>query len=281
MNANVYSASLVVSLVLCPCLALAQPVPHIPIDCDNISIAECSKQLPFVVVMDPVIAAHKTILNKISATPLDGLRRMLDDSGITNYVISFDQIKNNATVSYILNKTSGDASGVLPNVGNPTIEGGEAFPPPVGGVQPQQIASYPGDMSIEELKARADKANDIKTIDQDEEISLLSGEKVSLRQLQAKQERAGVSVPAGDLNLSPVAGGVRLSYDDLKASQMRVDAAAQEVRGITLLEGVTISHEELKSLHELGKSTEGTAKGFRLQNNASLPSEPGLITVEQ
>lgn len=281
MKTNLYSAILAASLAICPCLALAQPMSNISIDCDNISIAECSKQLPFAVVMDPAIAAHKTILRKISAMPLDGLRLMLDDSGVTNYVISFDQIKNNATVSYVSNKASGEASGVLPNVENPTMDRGEASPPLVDGGQSQQIASYPGEMSADELKARADKANELKIIDPDEEISLLGGEKVSLRQLQAKQERAGISVPAGDLNLSPVAGGEQLSYDDLKASQMRVDAAAQEVRGVTLLEGVTISPEKLKSLRELGKSTEGAAKGLRLKISASSPSEPGLVTVEQ
>lgn len=281
MKMSVFSASVAVSLAMFPCLVLAQTTHPIAIDCDNISIEECSKQLPFSVTMDAAIAAHEIVFHKITTTPLDDLRRMLDDSGIANYVIFFDREKNNVIISYLTNKNSADVAGVLPNGGNSTIVEGKTIPQPVGGEQPQQVIPYPGEISIPELNARAAKENDLNAIDPDEEISLLGGEKISLRQLQAWQKRVDVSIPAGEMNLSPVPGGEILTYDDLKEMKMKSDAAAQEVGELPLLNGARISREELESLLKLGKTTEGAAKGFLLQNNASLPSGPGLITIKQ
>jgi len=293
-----------VMFVLMPNFASAQDDPKVSFACDDVSIRECVQKLPLSVTMDEFIASQKVRIQLAEVTPADGLSQIMEASGISNYVVLYDQAGKHATVS---NLAAGSKAGAETNPltsTSPTLpETSVPAKNPEAVAQAQKAPSQPSFPSEKELEALVEASKSAPPVGPDTVLEFPGGAKITVRQLQADQERAAgasvspsqqIMIPGGDTSLTlqslnekqrsadkatadPTAQlsipGVEkpLTLQDLKTKQAGANNASKNVQQITLPNGIVLNAEQLKDAKGNKQSTTTSVNNADVGSSAKNP----------
>lgn len=215
------------------------PSETIELECVNTTVKDCARSVTSCVILDSLLGSKKLTIKLKAKDQIEALNQMLQAVGAVNFGVQFDN--SNQCVKVV----SLPGKGVVVNHGTEmeieesgTDKAGEA-----AGAPPEPV-------SYDEIQRMVEKLATPSPLDLDSALDLPGGEMMTIRQLQALEARANMGSIGVDQPLNPPDAGEKVTFRNLQESQKNVDHASSSLKSIKLIDGMTITADQLKAIDE-------------------------------